>query len=308
MEKRLSRSDYLFALLFIFMLIFIIAAFFYGMSKGEARVRAAYEEQQNKKKEQEQLLPAYNQQYLVSFYHTIFAPFIDFEKKWFELQDNLEFQTGSIDPADSLKQLSGIASHSYDALAPMTMPASSPLLQDARQQYMNSLNLFAETFNRFRSNANSVKGAELLKQLEADEQYQKAKQAALAAQSDYYEAMELWYKSDDFTFETLTHNEDSPIGLKDWSTRNLLAKDGYIASYMEQTGIFKPYMPQDLAARIDEAIITGRAAQLNITTVKQLIDLFVTTNAIRPGDFLKMKEKFYSREPLPQLPFFLAER
>jgi hypothetical protein len=308
MEKRLSRSDYLFALLFIFMLIFIIAAFFYGMSKGEEKVRTAYEELQNKKKEQQQLLPAYNQQYLVSFYHTIFAPYIDFEKKWFELQDNLEFQTGSVDPADSLKQLSNIAARSFDAIAPMAMPASSPLLQEARQQYMNSLNLFAETFNRFRSEANSVKGAELLKRLEADEQYQKAKQAAVTAQADYYEAMELWYKSDDFTFETLVYSEESPLGLKDWSTRNLLAKNGYIASYMQQAVMFKPYMPQDLAARIDEAIMTGRAAQLNITTVKQLIDLFVTTNAIRPGDFLKMKEKFYSREPLPQLPFFLAER
>jgi hypothetical protein len=244
MEKRLSRSDYMFAFLFIFMLIGIVAAFFYGMKTGESKATARFEEMQNKKKEQAQELPAYHQQYLVSFYHTIFVPYIDFEKKWFALKNDLQNKRGATDPAASLKSLSGLAEDSYQAIVPMTMPASSPLLQEAHKQYLLSLKKFQDAFDKFRGRANSLQADELLKQLEADSQYKEAIHSALSAQLDYYEAMAMWYKSVDVTFAFAEYKDKPAVSSDEWSRMNLLAKNVYVSGLMASKNQYEPYMPE----------------------------------------------------------------
>lgn len=46
MNKHLTRSDYLFALLFLFMLVCVVGAFFFGMVTGEKKATAKYESMQ----------------------------------------------------------------------------------------------------------------------------------------------------------------------------------------------------------------------------------------------------------------------
>ena len=42
MDKRLTRSDFVFILVFIFMLVFALGAFFFGMKIGTDRTDAKY--------------------------------------------------------------------------------------------------------------------------------------------------------------------------------------------------------------------------------------------------------------------------
>src|SRR5690554_1547376 len=92
MSKRLSRSDYIFTLIFIFMLVLTIAAFFYGLKTGKENAETKYEQMLIEKEEIPVELTAYDQQYLVSFYHTIYLPYRDFQKKWFEHMDSIDLR------------------------------------------------------------------------------------------------------------------------------------------------------------------------------------------------------------------------
>lgn len=78
MDKRLTRTDYLFALMFIFMLVCILGAFFYGLKIGQEKSDQKYEKILHADKAVVQEYGAYDQQVLVSYYHTIFCPLGNF--------------------------------------------------------------------------------------------------------------------------------------------------------------------------------------------------------------------------------------
>lgn len=64
MAKRLTRTDYILTLIFIFMLVIAIAAFFYGLKTGKENTEMKYEQMLNQQKEIPLELTAYHQQYL----------------------------------------------------------------------------------------------------------------------------------------------------------------------------------------------------------------------------------------------------
>src|SRR5437868_3931702 len=99
MNKRLSRSDYILSLIFIFMLICVIGAFFYGIQLGTTRVEAKQQALIDKKIEIAKGMTSYNQTYLVSFYHTIYLPFKEFQTVWFKDMSDIEMKGSTLDPA-----------------------------------------------------------------------------------------------------------------------------------------------------------------------------------------------------------------
>lgn len=305
MNKQLSRSDYLFALLFLLMLVGIVAAFFFGMQMGKSKAEARYEELLSKDKQQAKEQAAYSQQYLVSFYHTIYVPYIDFEKKWFERRSDIELQSSS-DPSALLKELSALADEKYKAIVSMSMPNSSPLLQQSHQNYLKSLKLFHDGLDNFRGKANSVSGPDLIAQIETSDMFTAARSYALTAQQNFYDAMGMWYASANPDFHPVDFTSAPQLSTDSWSRLNLIAKNAYIAGLMAADNIFAPYAPQDLVARIDEMIDSGQAQKLNLSDIRQISHLLNDTDAVRPGDFQKSAVKRYSREPMPQLPFFVS--
>ena len=87
MEKRLNRTDLGFSLMFLLMLIIAVGAFFYGVKVGGDRVRTEQTEaaavEKAKAASAASLPSAYQQQDLVSFYHTVFLAYREFENEWF---------------------------------------------------------------------------------------------------------------------------------------------------------------------------------------------------------------------------------
>ncbi|MDF2961062.1 MAG: hypothetical protein K0S39_2797 [Paenibacillus sp.] len=304
MNKRLSRTDYLFAIMFIFMLVLAVGTFFFGLKTGQERATAKYEDLLFKKNEEANGYSAYHQQYLVSYYHTIYQPYREFHKKWFEKINELE-QNRSADGALILKELSKSAKEKYDALSNKAMPDSSPLLQEGQQNYAKSLKLFHEALDNLTPRANGMPGPDLVAVIEKDAYLSEAKKFALSAQKNYYDSIIRWNVSNNPQLKQADIHK--PLLLTDWSTLSLNVKNDYIANALITGKYFMPFTPQDLTVRIDEIIASGQSKKMNLTEVHQVIDVLVATEAVRFGDFIRNKAKWYPNEVLPQLPFFFSQ-
>jgi hypothetical protein len=304
LNKRLSRYDYLFAATFIFMLVLALGTFFFGLRMGQERATLKYEDLLFKKKEADTGYSAYHQQYLVSYYHTIYQPYREFHKKWFEKMTELE-TNHSADASLILKDLGKLANEKYDLLSSKSMPDSSPLLQEGHQNYVKSLKLFTESMSNFQSKANGMPGNDLVAELDKDAFLTEAKKFALTAQKNYYDSIIKWNLADSPQLKQI--DVTKPLAVKDWSPLSLNVKNEYIAYSLSAANMFMPYTPQDLVSRIDEMIANGQSHKLNLNDIQQLIDLLNATDAVRSGDFIRNKSKMYPNETLPQLPFFFTQ-
>ncbi|UJF31172.1 hypothetical protein [Paenibacillus hexagrammi] len=302
MNKRLTRTDYLFALMFIFMLVCILGAFFYGLKIGQQKSDEKYEKILHADSAAVQEPGAYDQQVLVSYYHTIFLPFREFQNKWFDQLNQIEVGGASVDASAVLKELSKLADEKYNLLQSKTVPANSPLLQQSQSGYLKSLKLFTDVLKSYQSKANGMRGSELIAALKKDAFYMEAATQALTAQKDYFAAIVAWNDTVDPELEPFDPNNDAT--LDQWRQMNVNVKNLYITAKLLGGKTFTPFYPQDLTIRIDDFITSGQTQKLGVTDVNQTINLLLSTDAVRSGDFVKGKTKYYSNEPLPQLPFF----
>lgn len=301
MEKSLSRSDYLFAVMFIFMLVLALGAFFSGLKVGQERSAAKYEEQNARRSESPKGYTSYDQQYLVSFYHTIYQPYREFHKKWFETMDGISANR-SADASLLTKDLAKLAEDTYAALSDKAMPDSSPLLQDSLQDYRKSLKLFGEALRSYTPKANAQPGAELTAQLENDSYIAQAKNFSLKAEKEFYDAILKWNETVNPQLKPVEFGNS--LALADWSQLSLNRKNDYAAQMLLAGKQFKAFTPQDLTSRIDEMIASGQSKKMNLGDARQVADVLMATDAVRPGDFLRYKDRWYAKETLPQLPFF----
>lgn len=304
MNKRLSRYDYLFALTFIFMLVLALGTFFFGLRMGQERATAKYEELLFKKTEVQNGYSAYHQQYLVSYYHTIYQPYREFHMKWFEKMNELETNRSS-DASAILKDLGLLAKEKYSELSNKSMPDSSPLLQEGLQNYLKSLKLFSEALGNIQGKANSTPSYDLVAEMNKDAYLVEAKKFSLSAQKDYYDSIIKWNLADNPQLKQV--DVSKPLSLRDWTPLSLSMKNEYISNALLNGKLFKLYTPQDLSSRIDEMVSSGQSSKLNLADVQQVIDLLNATDAVRSGDFIRNKNRLYPNETLPQLPFFFTQ-
>jgi hypothetical protein len=289
------------------MLICVIGAFFYGIQYGTARAEAKQQELLDKKAEIARGMTSYNQSYLVSFYHTIYLPFKEFQTVWFKDMNDIEIRGNTIDPAALIKELSKLASAKYDIVVTQSMPSTSPLLQNSHQNYLKSLKLFSTAAKAFESKANSMQVSVLAAEIEKDAYFSEAKSFALQAQKQFYESIVKWNETVEVNAlkgaELVNNN---PLALSDWNQMNFNIKNQYITGLLLKNKYYKPYNPQDLLIGIDDMIKSGQAKKMNTNSVQQIVDILVGTGAVRQDDFIRGKMKWYGTEKIPQLPFFFS--
>jgi hypothetical protein len=305
MEKRLTRTDLIFSLMFLFMLIVAISAFFYGVKVGSDRVRAEYATTKEQNASSSAVI-AYPQQDLVSFYHTVFLSYREFENNWFATRNKWELEP-SADLAASLKDLAKFAQTKYGNIQVASVSAGSPLLKQAQTDYLRSLKLFEESFAEMASSAKNLTAEQLIAQLESLTFYQEAVKYALSAQTNYYASMLKWGASVNSDFPD-DYQAPENLPLADWQALPLLAKNKAVVDMLAGNRVFAEYLPHDLTARIDQFIASGQAEKLNQTTVNAIAQLLISTDAVRNGDFLNARAKLYANELLPQLPFFIQDQ
>lgn len=304
MDKRLTKTDLAFVLGFLFTLIVGVGAFFYGVKVGAERTEAKYAAgRQAEQAAAADSILAYQQQDLVSFYHTVFLPYREFSTEWLIVRGKwLAGETSDL--AASLKELARTAERKYDAVKVAHIPPVSPLLKEAQDGYLNSLRLFADSFSGLVSQAKTDDAVRLLEIVEGDETYRSGVRYALRAQQAYYGAMMKWGATLDPDIPE-EYETSAKLGAAEWTGLPLLVKNKIAADYLAQRGAFDDFLPQDLAAKTDSLIQAGRAEQLNLRTFQSVAELLTGTGAVRAGDFLALKAQLYGeRELLPQLPFF----
>jgi hypothetical protein len=289
------------------MLICVIGAFFYGIQLGTARVEANQQVLIDKKAEIAKGMTSYNQSYLVSFYHTIYLPFKEFQTVWFKDMNDIEIRGATIDPAALIKELSKLASAKYETVVTQSMPATSPLLQEAQKNYLKSLKLFSQAAKTFESKANSLQVSILASEIEKDTYFREAKSFALQAQKQFYDSIVLWNETVEANaLKGASFVNKNPLPLSKWNQMNVNLKNQYITGIMLKNKYFKPYNPQDLVIGIDDMIKSGQANKMKLNMVQELADILVGTGAIRQDDFILGKMKWYGTEKIPQLPFFFS--
>ncbi|GMK46256.1 hypothetical protein PghCCS26_33850 [Paenibacillus glycanilyticus] len=300
MEKRLPRSAMIFSLGFVFMLVCAVGAFFYGVKLGTSKTETKYEIKELQAAAVQKSSP-YQQQDLVSFYHTVFLSYREFQSEWDDAMD--DFAKGQGGSASStLKNLAELARSKRTAASNFDMQ-KSPLLGDAQTNYIRSLEQFEQAAKAAAASSKSGDAAKLQNSIKQLGSYQSAVKQALAAQQAYYTAMMKWGATVE---PNIPANYTMPkvIEINKWSSLPLIVKNKLMADQMASRQQFTAYYPQDLTSRIDDFIASGQPAKLNLKTVSAIADLLIDTEAVRSGDFTENRSKLYNKDLLPQLPFF----
>ncbi|QJD82387.1 hypothetical protein [Cohnella herbarum] len=302
MEKRLNRSDLMFSLAFLLMLVIAVGAFFYGVKVGTDRTESKYATEEVTEAVASPQPNAYQQQDLVSFYHTVFLSYREFQNDWFAAQ-NKWLADPTADRASSMKELAKSAQKKYDAIKVVNVAPISPQLKNSQTSYLKSLKLFQESFSALVGTANEGTADTVLDKINADSFFKEGRTNALEAQKEYYSSMLKWAASINSDIDG-DYVGPEVVSLTDWKKMPLIVKNKLASDYLYKQANLTDYLPHDLTARIDQFISSGQAGKRKIKSFNSIAELLTSTEAVRNGDFIGMKTRFYENEQLPQLPFF----
>ncbi|MHA6483856.1 hypothetical protein ACX1C1_18355 [Paenibacillus sp. strain BS8-2] len=303
MEKRLTNTAMIFSVGFVFMLVCAVGAFFFGVQIGMNKVEAGYETLRKQEAAASKLVGSpYQQQDLVSFYHTVFSPYREFQTEWLASMDKLS-QGASDNYGDVMSNLAKLAERKSKEASAFDM-GKSERLGEAQVAYIRSLNLFAKAASAGAELANKETGGKLQAAILKNTNYTNAVNETLIAQSHYYAAMQLWASTIDPDITEVT-SLPKVLSIKDWSNLPLTVKNSIVSQYLKEFKELRAFNPQDMTARIDDFIVSGQASKMKLQTATSVIELLISTNAVRGGDFQSNYNKLYPAELLPQLPFFL---
>ncbi|OMF35193.1 hypothetical protein BK133_10790 [Paenibacillus sp. FSL H8-0548] len=303
MEKRLTTSAMLFSIGFIFLLICTVGAFFYGIQIGSDKTEAKYKTDETSASSAASVSP-YQQQDLVSFYHTVFLPYREFQNEWFSAMNKLS--QGKTNEATSMfKDLAKLAEDKEKEASSVDMQRS-PLLGESQVSYIRSLKLFNEAAMKAATSAKTLSFAELKKNVEQEKTYRSASQFALNAQQAYYSAMLKWAATVDTDIPS-EYTSPAILELSQWKNFQITVKNKLMADQLMARNKLTVYYPQDLTSRVDDFIQSGQASNMKLHTLTSVVDLLINTEAVRAGDFSLSMSRLYHQALLPQLPFFSAE-
>lgn len=289
---------------FIFLLVCVAVAFFYGFLTGTDNAEAKYKTLLAEKSDPLNQSGAYDQSSLASYYHLAYLPYEDFRSVWFDNMGALESASGGKAAASLVEQIRKQAESSFDRVSEGTMPEHSPLLVDAHTHLLKSLKLFSQELEKYEADARSLDGGKLTGILNKDAGLTEAKRFAMQAQEEYFAAILQWNVN---AVPGMKHSDllkEKSLALKNWSQMTLNQKNVYLAKALAAAPLFTNYAPQDLAVQIDMLIAEGHADKMKLSTVQDAIEVLSATGGVRVDDFSRLKAKRYPNETLPLIPFF----
>lgn len=304
-RKRNSRIEIFFILGFLCTLIIAFGTFFMGMKMGIAQTESKYAYLKINIPELE-TDDSYTQQDLVTFYYVVFQPYQQFKDNYLAHIDILGRSDSSLKSKATLREIRDSAQKQYEQISATSIAASSPLLKDAHGDILKSLKLFDESIDRILSESGNNNGSQFAKSLAKDEFTEKAISFGLQAQKKYYTSILKWTAkgnqniSADFIF-----SKDTTV--QQWSNLSLAVKNKAVTDIMNTDNLFVSYLPQDMTAKIDQMIYSGKASSLNLHTVSSIVKILTETEAVQSREFIKWKSTYYASEKLPALPFFVED-
>lgn len=183
MKNSPSRFELYFSLLFILALLISAAAFLSGVHIGANRTEEKYNQLKLSSLSPD-FTDSYQQQDVVTFYHTVFLPYREFKQEWLSGTDN------QILSAKDFKQLAKLANDSYNEVLQASVFDSSPLLQQSQNNTLKSFHLFGTAASQAAENSTDAKMTAV--RFTQDPFYQNAVKYGLMAQKQYYASMLKW--------------------------------------------------------------------------------------------------------------------
>lgn len=301
-SKRSSRFEVFYVLGFLFTLIVAFGTFFLGFRMGVNQTEDKYASLKNSTIVMESDA-SYNQQDLVSFYYVVYQPYLQFKSDYLIRMDALGNNGNRLSDNVSLKEIRESAQDKYDLISTYSISGNSPLLKQAQNDILKSLKLFDEGLDRNISIIGNKEGVLLANSVTSDEFTTSAINYGLQAQNKFYTSIMKWAaKGDQNIPEEYTFSKDTTV--KQWNNYSLTLKNKAISDIMLSNNLYVSYMPQDLTAKIDQMIASGKAEALNLNSVYGIAQIVTETGAVQNRDFIKWKSTYYANEPLPNLPFF----
>lgn len=301
-KKSSSRIELYFSLTLIFVIIISTAAFFSGVKVGADKMEDKYDYLKTTPSDPE-FIDSYQQQDLVNFYHTVFLPYREFKSEWVAKTDTINQTENAAQTSKLLKQLSQLADDKYSAISNTTMYTTSPLLQESQTELLSSIRLLGDAADKISSSSNLNSGEQLMKEFRNNKLYKNGINYGLTAQKKYYSSMVKWSSKVNPSI-SLKYDFTKDISFSSWRSYSLIIKNAAVSTILTKDSIYRAYDPQDMTARIDNLIKSGNVKSMNLHSVNDVIHLLSTTDAVKENDFKKWKNKYYSEELLPQLPFF----
>ncbi|MNJ48060.1 hypothetical protein D3C77_432420 [compost metagenome] len=299
MQKKSYRFEIFFMLGFLFTLIAAFGTFFLGFKMGINQTEAKYAHL--KIQSGFETTVSYEQQDLVAYYYVVFQPYEQFKDQYFELVDQLKRSDSRLKSHSILKNIRDASRDQYDQIYYQSITVSSPLLKDAQTDILKSLKLFDESIGRIE--IGNKAGPEIAKLLADDDFTKSAENYGLKAQQKYYTSMMKWAAKSNQAIPADFSFKDSTT-VKEWTNFPLAVKNKIVSDMMASSNLYVSYLPQDMTAKIDQMIDSGKASSMKLNSVTSIVKVLMDTDAVQGKEFIRWKSTYYASEFIPELPFF----
>lgn len=306
MSKRLTKSEYLLTYMIIITFVCFIGGFFLGAGVMKARIQAEAEEMAKREQEQKEKEKLFQQQKMyrdqdfIRFYYGVQAHMRELKDKHFAVAQELDGKHRS-EQISMIKDLLKMAETKQDELDKASLPETSPLLLDAKRAYQNSLGAYVlaleQIIDQMGTNSLSSDSFGSMRQhLGFVNEWNHA-------QTLYYQAMALW-ESVYVTKKRFTQLQPQQVASTQWKAYPFHYRNYLAAQSMSQTKQFHPFYPEDLTSRIDSVVQTVSPDSLGWKDIAHATRILQTTDAVRLGDFMALKDKLYPELKSPEIPLF----
>ncbi len=301
MAKRLTAVDLLIVCGLMFTLVVGVGAFFGGLYVGKTKTETQYRELiLELSDDQNQKTISYHQKQLMQFYYGVWQPYMQFSDAWFAQIQPLQATRNGVAEKFDVSLLAREIEKALTKSKTTIFPDVSPLLTDAKKDYVRSLQQFAEAV-KFLAKKPTI----TMQVIEKEPHVVEGKTYALRAQAQFYEAIRQWDILKNKAKNDHAVLEKNTLPLPVWRTLSLNSKNTWMAKYMLGAQWFTPYFPHDVVSRIDALDVAGKLSDKTTTSLADAITMIKGTDAVRLGDFLAQKAQLYPKETLPLLPVFL---
>jgi len=308
-NSKSPRSEMMFTMGFLFTLIAAFGTFFLGLQIGVSKTEAKYASLAS----YDYVLESdgsYQQQDLVTFYITVFQPYQNFKNSYVSTMDKFHrgaHGDGNLISNQTLKNLRKSAQDQYKEVSSYQVSSNSPLLLEAQADILKSLRLFEESIDRSVKQTSKITVVKLSESPDhQDEFLESAVNFGLQAQNKFYASILKWSSKYDKSIPD-SFNFNASTSIKEWKQYSFATKNKAVADIMLKDKMYENYLPQDMTAKIDQMITSGKASSLNLNSVLSVVKILTETEAIQENEFLKWKPAFYKSESLPELPFFFED-
>ncbi|MEJ8544909.1 hypothetical protein [Brevibacillus borstelensis] len=302
MNKRLSKSEFIFAYMIIITLACFVGGFFFGAyymkSKIDAQQTAALEQQKLEAERERQLREQklYSEQDFIRFYYAVYAPVLDLKRAHFEKMEawpNLDRSAKK----DALEQLLQAAKQTDKQLGKEVPLPTSPLLVEAHSQFQAGVRAYLDSMKQLLSdqNSNALSPADISARLSLTNWYKASEQV--------YHSLAIW-ESAYVTKQSLPKEVPANVSADQWRQLPFHYKTYIAAVSIAGHKKWGDYNPEDLTARIDLLFGSDDAKNLGIKDADAAVRLLTATDAVHNGDFKEVQGKHYSSLKAPEIPLY----